>query len=61
MPTPKRKVNLTCHSTLGSKVYTVSKLVNSLEPTIGSRLSESEVEWLIASGDYEVTITPSKK
>lgn len=41
--------------------YKVKKLTNTLEPEIGEMLTETEVQHMIDSGDYNIEIVPWKK
>ncbi len=46
---------------VGKQKYKVKKLTNTLEPEIGEMLTETEVQHMIDSGDYNIEIVPWKK
>jgi ethanolamine ammonia-lyase small subunit len=55
MPEIKRKVFLEARGVLTTPAYIVTKTLNLTRPEIGERLTEEEVNKLIASG-IDVTI-----
>lgn len=58
MAQPKRTITLRRQDWNDKTSYIVVKLVNTLEPDIGTRLSKSEVEHLVQRPNNTVVILP---